>query len=159
MRLVHSGGMTGQLTAIHIAPATAAPMEAREAVQVETGQGILGDRYYGIDPDAAVTLVELQAVQDTAAGAGVAYLPGATRRNFTIANHPLNELIGQRFSLGEVLLEGTRLAHPCHWMDQTIGPGAQGLLKDRGGIRARVLQGGTVRIGDTLQLSAVPREE
>lgn len=134
-------------------------MEARDTVQVETGQGILGDRYYGIDPDEAVTLVEEQAVQHAAAGAGVAYVPGATRRNFTIVNCPLNELIGQRFTLGEVLLEGTRLAHPCQWMEQTIGPGAQGLLKNRGGIRARVLQGGTVRVGDMLQLSADPEEE
>jgi len=151
--------MTGLLTAIHIALATEAPMEARETVQVDTGLGIPGDRYYGLDPDEAVTLVEEQAVQNAAAGAGVAYVPGATRRNFTIVDCPLNDLIGQPFMLGEVLLEGTRLAHPCHWMEQTIGPGAQELLKNRGGIRARVLRGGTVRVGDTLQLSAVLTEE
>lgn len=151
--------MTGLLTAIHIAPATEAPMEARDSVQVDTGRGIPGDRYYGLDPDEAVTLVEEQAVKEAASGAGVAYMPGATRRNFTIADRSLNDLIGQRFTLGEVLLEGTRLAHPCHWMEETIGPGAQELLKNRGGIRARVLRGGTVRVGDTLQLSAVPAEE
>ncbi|MCG3152779.1 MAG: hypothetical protein GEEBNDBF_02083 [bacterium] len=151
--------MTGLLTAIHIAPVEEAPMEAHDTVQVDAGQGIVGDRYYGLKEEDAVSLIEESAVQETASGVGVAYVPGASRRNFTIANLPLNDLIGQRFTLGEVLLEGTRLAHPCHWMEQTIGPGAKELLLNRGGIRARVLQGGTVRVGDILQLSAVAEEE
>lgn len=141
---------TGTITAIHIAPQEEAPMEPRDRVQAVAGKGLEGDRYFGGPAHANLTLVEESAVQAAFDGTGGVYQPGATRRNLTVAGITLNGLVGRRFRIGAVLCEGTELAHPCHWMEKTIGPGAKDLLKNRGGLRATILSDGTIAAGDTL---------
>jgi len=45
----------------------------------------------------------------------------------------LNTLIGKRFSIGEVVFEGTEECTPCHWLNGAIGPGVEDFLKGRAG--------------------------
>lgn len=148
--------MSGSLIAIHIAPAHEAPMEPREAVDLVTDSGIVGDRYFGDKSMDNVTLIEESAVLETSEGVGTAYAPGCTRRNLTVRGIALNDLVGQQFRLGETILEGSELAHPCDFMNQTIGEGARELLANRGGIRARIVQGGTIRRGDSIEALGIP---
>ena len=58
----------------------------------------------------------------------------------------LNQLIGKRFELQGVLFEGTCECKPCYWMDQAIGPGAEQLFDGRGGLRAKILTDGILRV-------------
>lgn len=56
----------------------------------------------------------------------------------------LNQLIGQDFEIQGVHFHGTQECSPCYWMDRAVAPGAEELLKGRGGLRARILTDGTL---------------
>ena len=73
--------------------------------------------------------------------------PSAMRRNVLVSGLDLNELVGKTFEIQGLRFEGTEECKPCYWMDQAVGPGAEQFLKGRGGLRARILTGGTLRLG------------
>jgi MOSC domain-containing protein YiiM len=78
--------------------------------------------------------------------------PALTRRNLTVSDGVVPRDPGARIRVGEVLLEVVRVAAPCKLLDDTIGPGAQEALRRRAGSVCRVLEGGTVRVGDPVDL-------
>lgn len=81
--------------------------------------------------------------------------PEVFRRNVITAGVDLNELIGKKFRLQGILFEGTQECSPCLWMNDAFGAGAEELLKGRGGLRARILEDGTLRPGPAqLELDA-----
>lgn len=144
------------VTALHVAKATRLPMRAVDHVEVEAGRGIVGDRYHGTR-HRHVT-VQSQDDLDTASGIhGAEVRAELTRRNVTISDGPVPRDPGARLRIGEVLLEVVRVAAPCKLLDDTIGAGAQEALRRRAGSVCRVLEGGTVRVGDPLDL-AVPAQ-
>jgi MOSC domain-containing protein YiiM len=79
-----------------------------------------------------------------------------TRRNLTISHGTVPRDPGARIRVGEVLLEVVRVAAPCKLLDDTIGAGAQEALRRRAGTVFRVLEGGTVRVGDPVELEVSP---
>ena len=60
----------------------------------------------------------------------------------------LDELRGQRFTVGEVVLEGVRDCPPCEHLEELTNKPVMRPLVQRGGLRARVVVGGTIRVGD-----------
>jgi MOSC domain-containing protein YiiM len=83
---------------------------------------------------------------------GVALTAAEHRRNVTVRGVQLSSLLGQRFRIGEVLLEGVKDCPPCEHLEKLTGKPVLQPLLNRGGLRARVLEGGTIHIGD--QVSA-----
>jgi len=78
------------------------------------------------------------------------------RRNITVSGVNLCELIGKRFYVGDVLFEGMAHCNPCTWMDAIIGKGTYRLMKGRGGLRAKVVNGGVLLLGKvTLQTDTI----
>ena len=71
------------------------------------------------------------------------------RRNITISGVNLCELIGKQFRVGDVLFEGMAHCNPCTWMNAIIGKGTYREMKGRGGLRAKVIEGGTLHLGET----------
>jgi MOSC domain-containing protein YiiM len=67
------------------------------------------------------------------------------RRNIFVRGAELDSLIGEVFSLQDVLFEGVEECRPCYWMDQAFGPGAEAFLRGRGGLRARVVSDGVLK--------------
>jgi len=76
--------------------------------------------------------------------------PALTRRNLVVAGINLLALKDQRFAIGEVVLEGTGLCEPCSRMEANLGSGGYNAMRGHGGITARVLAGGIIRIGDVV---------
>ena len=63
----------------------------------------------------------------------------------------LTHLVGRRFWLGETLLESTRLSIPCRHIEEITGKSIFDPLINRSGLNCRILQGGTVRVGDAVR--------
>lgn len=144
---------------IHVAKATRLPMQARDVVEVETGRGIVGDRYHGTR-HRHVTVQSRETLDEAAQVYGRPVPSELTRRNLTISHGVVPRDPGQRIRVGEVLLEVVRVAAPCKLLDDTIGAGAQEALRRRAGTVFRVLEGGTIRVGDPVELSSPePRPE
>jgi MOSC domain-containing protein YiiM len=152
----------GRLVGIYIAPNGARPLEARTEVRAIEGVGLDGDRYatktgtYSAreGPGRQVTLVEREVVADVNATGGVVLGEHETRRNLVTEGVPLLHLIGLTFRIGEVTFLGVRVAPPCAHLEKLTRSGVRAALENRGGLRADILAGGTLRIGD--EITAVP---
>jgi MOSC domain-containing protein YiiM len=144
------------LASIHVAKASRLPMRAVESAEVETGKGIVGDRYHGTR-HRHVTVQSATSLSEAAAAYGAEVPAALTRRNLTVDDGAVPRDPGARIRVGPVLLEVVRVAAPCKLLDDTIGRGAQEALRRRAGSVCRVLEGGTIRVGDSVDL-AVDRE-
>ena len=135
------------IEAIHIGPEKAGALEQVDSVRVLAGKGVEGDRKFhpeGAGPGEALTLVEAEAVED------VGLPEGATRRQLTVRGVRLNELVGRRFTVGEVECYGVELCEPCEHLQSMTRPGLIEDLLHRGGLRADVLNDGVIRVGDAI---------
>jgi MOSC domain-containing protein YiiM len=141
------------LASIHVAKATRLPMRAVERATVETGRGIVGDRYHGTR-HRHVTVQSASALHAATQAFGADVPAELTRRNLTIDEGDVPTAPGSLIRVGDVLLEVVRVAAPCKLLDDTIGRGAQEALRRRGGSVCRVLEGGEVAVGDSVDLDA-----
>jgi MOSC domain-containing protein YiiM len=144
----------GNVVSIFIAREAAIPMESREEVKAVAGRGLEGDRYFdgtghwsktpGVGRE--VTLIEIEAIEALESERNIAITPGATRRNVVTRGVPLNHLVGREFQLGAVRLRGTRLCEPCTYLESLTQQGVLSGLIHRGGLRAEIVTGGTIRV-------------
>ncbi len=121
-----------------------------DAAICEAGQGLAGDRYHGEDPGAKtqVTLLDHKVVDEMCRTLGIAQPDySSLRRNVLVSGADLNSLIGKQFAVNGVVFEGVEECKPCYWMDEAVAPGANAFLAGRGGLRCRILTGGTLRCG------------
>ncbi|GAB4003283.1 MOSC domain-containing protein [Nocardioides ultimimeridianus] len=139
--------MSARVESIHIAKASRLPMQEKTSVEVEAGKGIVGDRYHGTR-HRHVTVQSRESLDEAAAVFGADVPSGLTRRNLTISGAEVPRDPGARLRIGDVLLEAVRVAAPCKLLDDTLGRGAQEALRRRAGTVFRVLEGGTVSVGD-----------
>jgi MOSC domain-containing protein YiiM len=122
-----------------------------ERVRVVAGQGLDGDRHFdpaGVGPGEDLTLIAAEALENLESETGIALSHEASRRNVLTRGIDLNALVGHRFSVGEVLCEGIELCEPCAHLQSLTEPGVLSGLVHRGGLRASVLQSGTISVGD-----------
>jgi len=139
------------------------PTRDAEQVDVVSGKGIVGDRFFSkaAHMDAAVTLIAIESLEAMAAELGVApFDPLLTRRNVVLRGAHLAPLLGEEFALesrgGVVRFRGGRPAHPCAWMDQVLAPGAHAAMRGRGGVRCQPLSDGSLHRGTAVLISPVP---
>ena len=150
--------MTGRIRAIHVAPESGAPTERRERVRAVAGRGLEGDRYYDAEGTFAdregsdITLIEREALEAVERDYDIALEPGVHRRNVTTEGIALNHLVGRRFRVGDLVCEGTELCEPCSYLERHLErQGIREALVHRGGLRARILEGGDLRSGDDVE--------
>jgi MOSC domain-containing protein YiiM len=120
-----------------------------EVLQLEcvAGRGIRGDRFFDYQDDykGQITFFAMEVFRDVCNKLGVQGMqPLAVRRNVITEGVDLNELVGRRFRLQGIEFEGICECKPCYWMDRAIAPGAEELLKGRGGLRAKILSSGVL---------------
>lgn len=140
---------------IHVAKATRLPMQPKDVVDVEAARGIVGDRYHGTR-HRHVTVQSRETLDEAARVFGRDVPSELTRRNLTVSRGVVPRDPGTRIRVGDVLLEAVRVAAPCKLLDDTIGAGAQEALRRRAGTVFRVLEGGTIRVGDPVDLAVSP---
>lgn len=150
----------GTVVAIFTAPAEGAPMEARDRVEAIEGQGLEGDRYAieagkfsgrkTTDGQRAITLIEREAIEGARREHGIELAESETRRNVVVEGVPLNHLVGREFTVGGVRLRGYKLSEPCTYLEGLTRDGVRAALVHRGGLRAEILAGGPIAVGDAV---------
>ena len=149
----------GSVVSIQIAPDAKGAMENLQEVQAVEGRGLEGDRYcnevgsysHNPGPDREVTLIEIEAVEAMERDYGASLDSRDSRRNVTTRGVPLNHLVQREFTVGPVKLRGLRLCEPCANLARLTGKDVLRGLVHRGGLRAQVLTGGTIRVGDAVE--------
>lgn len=123
------------------------PGHTVKKIDAGPGQGLSGDYH-----QQNVTLIEWANIAPLTRTLGI--MPADLRRQIVTKGVSLNSLVGVRFYVGTMLLEGIELAHPCKWLQDITGKPVLRELVGKGGIRARVVRGGAVWRGDDIVLDA-----
>lgn len=150
-RLMTQFPRVGQVRWIGLRPARDVPMREVDSAEAVAARGLRGDRYGSGSGKRGITLIQAEHLPVIAALAGVEPLAPATlRRNLVVSGIPLIALKGRRFRIGEVLCEGTAPCDPCSRMELALGTGGYNAMRGHGGLCARILEGGALRIGDAV---------
>lgn len=153
-----AASLTPAVQALFIGSTPKQPLFGVDQVVAVAGHGLEGDRKFRREglpagkngPDRELTLIEAEAIEAVNRDESVALAAVETRRNVVTRGIALNHLVGKRFRIGAVLLQGVRLCEPCDHLESLTRPGVREALVHRGGLRAQILQGGVIRVGDLI---------
>jgi MOSC domain-containing protein YiiM len=136
----------GTVENIHIAAVESELPEPVEVVDV-TADGVVGDRYAR---SRDLTLVEAEALEGLREDTGIELTPAEVRRQVLTRGVRLNDLVGERFRVGEVECVGQELCEPCNHLQGLTYTGVLRGLVHRGGLRADIVSGGRIAVGDEI---------
>jgi hypothetical protein len=151
----------GEVAGIFVADAKTAPMRSLTVTKAIPGKGLEGDRYAagagtftprsdrlrGYD----ITLIESEVLNRLRLADGTGLAPEESRRNVVTRGIDLNALVGREFRIGPVRAFGQRLCEPCVHLERLTRPGVVAGLVHRGGLRADLLSGGEIHLGDRIE--------
>jgi MOSC domain-containing protein YiiM len=150
-------GRWGVLAAIYVGAERLEPMVAVPEIRAIAGAGLEGDRYClerGTFskklPTNQVTLIETEALEAAARDYGFEITAQESRRNLLTCGMALNHLVGREFQIGDVRLLGLKLCEPCMHLQQLVGKELIKALRHRGGLRAEIVSGGVIKVGDRI---------
>ena len=150
--------MEGVVEGIYVAREGSAAMERADEVRIVEGRGIEGDRYFEgtgfwtpYGDVCEVTLIEGEDLDHIEDELGISVKSGQHRRNIVTRGIRLLDLRRKRFRVGEALLEFDRSRPPCRHVQDLSEPGMTRALRGRGGICARVIEGGKIRARDRIE--------
>jgi MOSC domain-containing protein YiiM len=156
----------GRVAGIFVGGEAQAPLASVHEIRAEPGRGLQGDRYWlgqgtfwKPRPDHEVTLIETEALEALAAETGITVEPREARRNLATRGMRLNALVNRVFRVGEATLIGIRLCEPCGHLDRLTKQTLRPALAGRGGLRAGILAGGLIRVGDAIEVADEPQQE
>lgn len=151
----------GTVLEIFTTQAASEPMVAQTEAEAIPGKGLAGDRYaegigfYSKNTITAgareLTLIDIGAIARVTEETGLPFSTIESRRNLITTGIDLDALIGQSFSIGAVVCEGVRSCPPCVHLEELTGKKVMKALMRTGGLRARIVQGGTIRVGDAIR--------
>jgi MOSC domain-containing protein YiiM len=141
---MYPGAMPGLVEAIHISAAESELPHPVDGVDV-TAQGVVGDRY-GEARD--LTLIEAEALEGLRDDTGIELSAAESRRQVLTRGIRLNDLVGERFIVGGVECVGQELCEPCNHLQGLTQQGVLRGLVHRGGLRADIVSGGRIAVGD-----------
>jgi MOSC domain-containing protein YiiM len=159
--VMHMGSTQGQVLAIHITARAGEPLHAVQSIRAVPASGLEGDRYFNqagtfsragkpLHPSQEATLIEIEALEGLEREHGLLVSPSESRRNILTRGIDLNALVGCEFQIGDVLMKGVRLCHPCDFLESKTSVGVKAALANRGGLRAQILTEGVIRVGDAV---------
>jgi molybdopterin adenylyltransferase len=147
----------GTVRHVCVSPRKRTAKNAVPQAVLRDGHGLEGDAHAG--PWHRQVSLLGEADVETMRARGLELKPGAFGENLVVAGLDLNELgIGTRIRIGEAELEITQVGKVCH-NRCTIYYQAGDCIMPRAGVFARVVQGGEVRPGASIEVvSEVPRQ-
>ena len=123
------------------------------SIKVFANKGIVGDRHYKEfnDPYCQLTLIESENIDyyNSKYGLNFSYLE--FRRNIITKGIQLNDLVGKKFLIGKVKVEGIDLCRPCRHLSETLNQ--NNIIKEfirRGGLRCQILTSSKIEVGDKI---------
>jgi MOSC domain-containing protein YiiM len=142
----------GSVEQIHVAPVESDLPRPVDAVDV-TADGVVGDRYA---ESRDLTLIEAEALEGLREDTGIELSPAEVRRQVLTRGIRLNDLVGERFTVGVVECVGQELCEPCNHLQGLTYPGVLRGLVHRGGLRADIVSGGRIAVGDEVMRVSSP---
>ena len=131
------------------------PISEVNSIKVLANQGIVGDRHFNEfnDPYNQITLIESENIDyyNIKYGLNIPYKD--FRRNIITKGIKLNDLVGKRFKIGKVELEGIDLCRPCKHLSEILDQ--DNIIKEflrRGGLRCQILTSSTIEVGDKINV-------
>jgi len=122
------------------------------SVRAEAGRGLEDEYHWSETPEEgqSLTLIAAEALQGLRDDTGIELSHEASRRNLLTRHVDLNALVGRRFRVGEVECVGIELCQPCNHLAKITERGVLRGLVNRGGLRADILSGGAIAVGDAV---------
>lgn len=151
--------MNGKIEALWLRPAARLPVQSVAQAVAIAGQGLDGDHAGG--GKRQITILSREAWDAACRTLGRALDPGTRRANVMVSGIDLPTVIGTTLQLGSVRVEVLGETRPCELMDDGGRLGLQAALRPerRGGVYGRILQGGTLQVGDACTIVATAKQE
>ncbi|MVM39025.1 MOSC domain-containing protein [Spirosoma sp. HMF3257] len=149
----------GRVEWIGIRPERREPVVVVNEITVSEKKGILGDHYSGRSGNRHVTLIQAEHLPVVAALTGQDTLdPALVRRNIVVSGLNLLALKDHQVQIGDAILEITGQCHPCSKMETALGAGGYNAMRGHGGMTAKVVRDGVIRVGDTVSFPIQTKE-
>ena len=123
------------------------------SVRAEAGHGLEGEYHWSATPapGQSLTLIAAEALEGLREDTGIELSHEASRRNVLTRGVDLNALVGRRFVVGGVECVGIELCEPCNTLAKLTERGVLRGLVHRGGLRADIVSGGEIAVGDPVR--------
>ena len=142
--------MPGSVEGIAITREESTLPQPVEEIEV-TEAGVIGDRHR---EKRDITLIEAEALEAFTAETGIELSHPESRRQVLTRGIRLNDLVGERFTVGEVEVVGRELCEPCNHLQSLTRQGVLRGMVHRAGLNADVVRGGRIAVGDRVSSEA-----
>ncbi len=116
-------------------------------------KGLEGDHYAGRSGNRSVTLIQAEHIKAIASLLHQNKIdPLDLRRNIMVSGINLLALKDREFKIGNAVLKMTGLCHPCSRMEEILGKGGYNAMRGHGGINARVISPGEIKLNDKVKV-------
>jgi len=126
-----------------------------KSIEVLENKGVVGDRHFDEfnDPYCQLSLIESENIDfyNSKYNLNIPYVD--FRRNIITKGIRLNDLIGKKFLVGNVKVEGIDLCRPCRHLTEILSQ--QKILKEflrKGGLRCQILSSSIINVGDNIRV-------
>ena len=125
------------------------------SINVLANKGILGDRHFQEfnDPFNQLSLIESENIDYYNIKYGLSIPYKDFRRNIITKGIKLNDLVGKKFQIGEVKVEGIDLCRPCRHLCEVLHQ--DNIIKEflrRGGLRCKILSSSSIKVGNKIKI-------
>jgi MOSC domain-containing protein YiiM len=145
----------GKVAGLFLGSEPGGPILRAETVEAVAGQGLVGDRYFSSDgghhPTQEITLFAQEDIEAARAESGLDIDELDLRRNVMTVGVDLTALVGGAVRIGDVVVDQLTSNPPCAHLQRLAGKQLLQPLVERGGLRGRIAQGGTIREGDPIE--------
>ncbi len=151
-QLINNLPQRGKVEWIGVRPEKRKPLKTLEKVKV-IEKGLEGDHYSGRSGNRSVTLIQAEHVDAIASLLHKDKIdPLDLRRNIVVSGINLLALKEREFKIGTAVLKMTGFCHPCSRMEETFGVGGYNAVRGHGGINARVVTPGEIKLHDRVKV-------